>query len=169
MSNPKNLKDGYFQALRPGTGVAKTRVAVDLEGATISVPGGIEVQLSHLDPDHDSVRIGDGTNQLAVNADGSINVNAEVSDDTTTVILNVPVALAGTEISQALPANTKGFVLRSRGNSRLQIAFSSGQSGTNYFTVPNGASYEDKNFYSSQTLYFQSSKAGETVEIIAYT
>lgn len=168
MSDPKNLKDGYFQALRPGTGVAKTRVAVDLEGATINAPG-LEVNLTHTGANPDSIQVGDGTNILGVNADGSINVNTSGATNTTTTILNVSVPLAGTEVSQLLPANTKGFVLRARGKGKLQIAFASGQSGTTFLTVPPGANYKDENFYSSQTLYFQSSKAGETVEIIAYT
>jgi hypothetical protein len=45
----------------------------------------LEIQLSHLDNDpnigdiHDSVRIGDGTDVLAINPDGSINVVADIT------------------------------------------------------------------------------------------
>jgi len=39
----------------------------------------LEVHLQHNGSDYDSVRIGDGTDLLAVNADGSINVMASVS------------------------------------------------------------------------------------------
>ena len=63
---------------------------VELSDGSISigtVNAEVEVQLSHQDnvPDAgdvaDSVRIGDGTNELAVNADGSINVKQSTHDD----------------------------------------------------------------------------------------
>lgn len=87
--------------------------------------------------------------------------------DTTPQIYNVVVATANNEVSQTLPANTKGFIIHAR-NATLQFSYQSGQSGTVFVTVPNGASFKDENFYSSQTLYFQTSIA-TTVELIAYT
>lgn len=63
---------------------------VELSNGSISigtVNAELEVQLSHKDnfPDAgdiaDSVRIGDGTNELAINADGSINVDADIEVD----------------------------------------------------------------------------------------
>lgn len=89
--------------------------------------------------------------------------------NTTPTIFNVSLPLAATEVSQALPASTKNFILRARGKSSVQIAYTVGQSGTTYVTIPPGGVYEDKNFYTSQTLYIQSNKAGETVELIAFT
>lgn len=91
------------------------------------------------------------------------------SVNTTATIFNVPAAVAGTEYSQALPANTKSFIIRSRNKSSLQLAYTSGASGTTYLTIPPGASYEDSNLYTAQTIYFQASKSAETIEIIAYT
>lgn len=103
-------------------------------------------------------------------ADATTSTPIPVTDtDTTVTIFNVTVATAGVEVSQALPANTKKFMFRARGNANLQLAFASGQSGSLFFTVRGGTVYTDNSFYSSQTLYFQSSKNGETVEIIAYT
>lgn len=89
--------------------------------------------------------------------------------NTTATIFNLTIAVASTEQSQALPANTKKFIIRTRGKGKLQLAYSSGDSGTTYITVPAGASYEDINLYTSQTLYFQSPKVGEIVELIAFT
>lgn len=93
----------------------------------------------------------------------------DLNGDTTTTVTNTAVALASTEVSFALPSDCKGFMLRARGKSRVQLSFSIGTSGTTFVTIPPGANYEDRNFRSSQTLYFQTSKAGETIEIIAYT
>lgn len=89
--------------------------------------------------------------------------------DTTTVIYNVNIISAGNEVSQALPANTKKFIIRSRNRGQLRLAYTSGGTNTDYLTIPRGSSYEDEEYYVSQTLYFQSTQAGDTVEIVAYT
>lgn len=91
------------------------------------------------------------------------------SVDTDVTIFNVSAPTANTEVSQALPAGTKRFILRARNRSQLQISYTSGQTGSLYMTIRPGAVFEDQNFYSTQTIYFQCSEPGETVEIIAYT
>ena len=91
------------------------------------------------------------------------------SASTTATLFNVSALTAGTEYSQALPANTKRFIIRSRNKSILQLAYTIGQTGTTYLTIPAGASYEDSNLYTAQTVYFQASKNAETIEIIAFT
>lgn len=96
--------------------------------------------------------------------------HATVYDSVTTInIYNLGMPVAGTEYSQILPGNNKGFEVKARGNSKLQLAYAAGQSGTNYITIPPGASLENRNYHVSRTLYLQSSKAGETVEITVYT
>lgn len=87
---------------------------------------------------------------------------------TTPTIYNVSAVTAGTEYSQVLPSNTKSFVLKSRGNAKVQLSYTSGQSGTSFLTIPAGAVYTDENFYTSLTVYFQANKNGETIEIIAF-
>lgn len=107
--------------------------------------------------------------QIAHTKLDSIAAALGAATTTTPTIFNVSVVAAASEVSQALPANCKRFIIKARGNSKLQLAYSSGQSGTTYVTIPAGAVFEDTSFYTSQTLYFQSSKAGETVEITAYS
>lgn len=107
--------------------------------------------------------------RVAVTSDGNPLDIALTQTPTTATIFNVLAATAGTEYSQALPANTKGFIIRSRNRSNLQLAYTSGQTGITYLTIPAGASYEDSNLYTAQTIYFQASKNAETIEIIAYT
>jgi len=58
------------------------RIKVELAGASGDInitAGDIGVQLSHDDINFDSTRIGDGTNLLSVNADGSLDVNVDTS------------------------------------------------------------------------------------------
>lgn len=58
--------------------------SVDVSGSSVSITGSVAVTATDLDVRDlthvsDSVKIGDGTDFLAVNADGSINVNATIS------------------------------------------------------------------------------------------
>lgn len=77
---------------------------------------------------------------------------------------------ANTETSQALSSNVRQFLLRVRGLANLQFAFVSGQSGSNYITVPRGASYTVSNLsLESATLYFQVDKESQVVEILEWT
>jgi len=150
------------------TASGQTAVRVLVEGATFEIPGGLNVQLEHDGVNPDSVQIGDGVEILSINADGSINVKF-VNTDTTATIFNKAVPLANTEVSQVLPVDTKRFIMRARGNSELQFSFTALESGSKFITIPRRANYEDPNFYSSATVYFQTSLSSETVEIIAYT
>lgn len=118
--------------------------------------------------DGDNIAISDGTNTLNVNPDGSIDVN--VSPLTSPLIVNQLVASANTEYSYSFPANTKKFTLRMRGSGRLQLSFTVGQSGTNFITIYPGNTYEEIGLkLTGITAYFQSNKAGETVEILSWT
>lgn len=89
------------------------------------------------------------------------------TSDTTTTVINKAVPTAGVEVSQALPANTKAFRFRSRSRGTLILAYGVGETATNYITVIPGNTYKKEQFYSSQTLYFKSSKSGDVIELEA--
>lgn len=91
------------------------------------------------------------------------------SSEVEPTIYNVNIISADTEQSQALPANTKGFLIRSRNRGKLRLAYETGGTSTTYLTIPTGTSFEDNQFYSSVTLYFQSTKPGDVIEIVAYS
>jgi len=98
----------------------------------------------------------------------TVNTSVVPSNSPTiSTIFNVSALSASTEYSQVLPANTKRFIIKSRGNAVIQLANNTGQTNTNYITIPGGAVYENTNFYSSKTLYFEVDKA-DTVEIEAH-
>lgn len=82
---------------------------------------------------------------------------------------NVTLGPVSTEQSQALPADTKYFMVKSRGQSLLQLAFSSTESGTNYITIQANAVFSLPGSFASLTLYFQSPQTGDIVEITAVT
>jgi hypothetical protein len=107
---------------------------------------------------------------LPTGASGTINpVPVELSQSARQAeIFNITLSSANTEFSQALPSNTRKFILKTRGSSILKFSFVSGESGTKFITLKPGAVYTDDNLYASETIYFQSPTSGDVVEIIAY-
>jgi hypothetical protein len=91
------------------------------------------------------------------------------SSTTTATIFNISLGAVDTEQSQALPANTKSFILKTRGNSLLKLSYTSTESGIKYVTIPKQGVFTDDNFYTSQTIFFQSPQTSDVVEIVAYS
>ena len=89
--------------------------------------------------------------------------------DTTATLFNVNLISAGVEVAQALPANTKYFIIRSRNKGQIRLAYSLGGTNTTYLTIPTGSSYVDEQFYIGATIYFQSTKPGDVIEIVVYS
>ncbi len=88
---------------------------------------------------------------------------------TAPTIYNKTMTLADTEYSQALPANTKKFTVKCRGEYDVKLCFTESGSGTTYITIPSQQSYwEDGIVDASITLYFQCATAAQVLEIVAW-
>lgn len=126
--------------------------------------------------DHQAFRIDDSTketwravaDEAAHDKLDAIAAALGAASNTVATIYNVSIISAGVEQSQALPANTKKFLIRSRNKGQVRLAYSSGGTNTTYLTLPLGTSFVDDAFYTAQTVYFQSSKPGDIIEIVAY-
>ncbi len=104
------------------------------------------------------------------NASQTFRGTAAIDFPSTVTIYNVTTdPTPGTEESQAFTSGTKQFTIRVRGNATLQFAFSSGQSGTNFITLPPRASYTVSDIDFSGTIYFQVDKASQVVEILEWS
>ena len=103
------------------------------------------------------------------NVTSTFRGTAVLDPPTSPKIYNVAVALANTEVSQALTASTKFFLIRARGRSKIKLAFVSGESGTKYITVSPGCVYTQDGVSFTGTLYFQTSLASETIEVLEWT
>ena len=124
----------------------------------------------HLQLDKDPVRVVDSDgDELNINPDGSINTTVSLSSLTAPVIANIPLILANTEYSYTFPTNTKKFRLNVRGNAKLQFAFISGNTNTQYISVFPGNSHEETGLNIASTIYFQSNKANEVIEILSWS
>ena len=86
-------------------------------------------------------------------------------------IYNVTLTLANTEYSQELPVRTSRVQIQPRQDNDIKVSFTSGESGTNYFTVKGGMNYfewEMVNGTGVTTIYVQGATAGTVVEILVW-
>lgn len=134
----------------------------------INADGSIDSNVAIDSAGGDNIAIKDsGGDELNINPDGSINIVE--GSLTTPTITNFPIVAAATEYSFTFPANTKKFTLNARNNAKLQISYVSGQTGTSFKTVYSGSVHkEEKIGIASLTIYFQSNKAGEILEISSW-
>lgn len=89
----------------------------------------------------------------------------------TPLIQNVPLPTAGTEVTHVLPANTKRFAIQLRPGSKatLKLAYTLGQSGTIYFTIPPNVFHSEEGISAaSTTLYIQATLAAQVAEITSW-
>lgn len=94
-----------------------------------------------------------------------------IRSKTTPAIQNVSLVLANTEYSITIPVNTVEFSIRTRKNSLLKLAYTATESGTKYITIWPGETYTESAITDSAslTLYVQSSKADEIIEVWSWT
>ena len=93
-----------------------------------------------------------------------------LAGSTTQTIYNLSCPLANTEYSQALSADVTQLTIRVRGSATAQYTFTSGQSGTNFITIPRGTTRTIGALrLTSSTLYIQTDKANQVVEIEEWT
>jgi hypothetical protein len=95
-----------------------------------------------------------------------------VKEATTPVVYNVTMTNADTEYSQALPANTKKFLIHTRDESSFRFAFVTGKVATPtapWLTILAGSRYFEDMVYTSATLYFASAVAGKIIEVVAWS
>lgn len=88
----------------------------------------------------------------------------------TPVIDTVDIPNSNTEYSYTLPSGTTRFIIKLRESGTiLKLAYTSGDSGTTYFTVPRGSHYGEEGVITGQTLYFQCPVGSQTLEILSWS
>lgn len=103
---------------------------------------------------------------------GGIDMQAMEHKAASPAIYNVTMAVANREYSQALPANTKRFLIQTRDQSAFRLAFESGHVATPtepYLTVTTQPYPEEDVKPSQLTLYFASGSTGKVIEIVTWT
>lgn len=101
---------------------------------------------------------------------GAASPDVSLEGASSFTVENVSVVSADTEVSHTLPNNTVKFMLRARNFSRIQLADSTGLTDTTYVTISPGVCWPSESLDGTQsfTIYFETSKAGEVIEILSW-
>ena len=156
------------QVLQHAFDEATCKLRVD---ASVSL-GATEVIIDHAD---DSIRLGDGTNLVSTTTVGSdVGLDVNIINNAvgkTPDVDNLSMPTSGTEYNYTFTTNTTKFKVRSRKSAKLQIAFSSGDTGTTYFTVAPGNIFSVDGILTTAgtKLYVQSTKNADDLEIVYWT
>jgi len=87
----------------------------------------------------------------------------------TPIVYNKTLTSANTEYSQALPSGCTKIMAQCRTAYDVKITYTSGESGTTYYTIKANTWYwDDGIFGTKQVLYMQSTQANVIIEIIAW-
>ena len=84
-------------------------------------------------------------------------------------IINGVLTIANTEYQVELPLNCHKFSIKTRTFASLKLAYTAGESGTNYITIPSGTSYWEDGIRTNAIFYIQSPTAGIVAEVIAWS
>ena len=109
---------------------------------------------------------------LYITYNGTNWVKDALSIALTPAIYNVTMTSADTEYSQALPTNTKKFLIHTRDGTTFRLAFVTGKVAmptAPYFTVLANDIYYEDDIKATPTLYFGCASAGKVIEIIAWS
>jgi hypothetical protein len=160
------------QVLKYSYDEAKQRIRVDAD-LSVTGPTDLEVAIVHTE---DSVRLGDGTNFItSTTEDAKVAVDVSLIPSqspiaATPLVVNVASALINTEYSYTFSANTKKILIKPRIDSNVKFSYISGQSGTTFITIPKGNTFSlDQLNLNGVTIYFQTDKPSNTLEILAWT
>ncbi len=101
---------------------------------------------------------------------GGVPVSATLAGASNPTVANLDATTAGTEYSYALPTSCVRFTIRARGKSTLQLAYVSGNTGTEYITVSRHCSYVEEGLTLGPgvVVYFQADQPNETIEIVSW-
>lgn len=102
---------------------------------------------------------------------GGIPVTANIPGVTSPTVANVSIPTANIEQSYTFPADTKRFFLklRSPSSATLKVAYTASTSGTVFLSLsPSAGYFEGEIDAVSLTIFFQSTLAGEILEILSW-
>ena len=89
------------------------------------------------------------------------------ADTSSKGIKNLTLTVANTVYSYTMPDAVTGFTIQCETSNAVQMGYSSGTSGTEYWTIKSGTAFSNSSpiYTNADTLYFQSSTAGAVVQI----
>lgn len=89
-----------------------------------------------------------------------------IGANTSPTITHITIAAADTEQSLVLASNVKSFMVQHQGTGLIKFRYATGGDHVRLYC---GTSFKDNNFYESQTIFFESSNAGDIIAVVQYT
>lgn len=112
---------------------------------------------------------GGGIVSATVDPSGPIDVTGTGLVKNSPVILNIAIPSALVEVPIAVPS-CASFLIRSRLSAKMYVSYIMGDTSTVYLTIHSGVVYNEDNLVpTARTLYLQSTKNGDTVELLYWT
>jgi hypothetical protein len=107
------------------------------------------------------------SNAITINADSVSLVPDTVSSPT---ITNTTLNMANEEYAIPLPTGSRRFTIRLRSAGTLKLSYTTGASGTTYFTLFPGTTMTEESLAPSANyvLYVQSPQSGAVVELVSW-
>lgn len=133
-------------------------------GGSITVDAA-DLDIRDLSHSQDSVKIGDGTDFLAINADGSINAAFTEGGYSTWQVTNVSVAT--TESTVSALANRIRVEIQNLGSHDIYIKQATGVSTSNGLKIPKGSSFE-QTLDAGAAIYMVAASGSSDVRIAQY-
>ena len=109
----------------------------------------------------------DGSGNTAIRIVGSLILGNKGTPD----ILNISATSAGTEYNFSLPSDVKAYRFRNRDGGKIKYAFVTGETNTKYYSVMPG-NWESDDFVDRDTdltIYFETTKPNQTIEVLYWT
>jgi len=105
---------------------------------------------------------------LRIDEDGNLFVRT-LEDVTTPNVENFNIVLADTEYSHTFPDATKRVTIQNRDNAVVKFCFIIGETATNFITLFPGQIWTESGIgTTSLTIYFQSPKANQILEMLSW-
>jgi len=141
--------DGTVAATQSGTWDIGTLTTITNDvniadgGNSITVDA-IDLDIRDLTHVSDSMKVGDGTDFLAVNADGSINTNAAPAGFATWQVTQqtIDTSVGGTELASTPLAARLKIEVQNLGSNDLFVKEATGVTSVNGLKIPKGGSFE---------------------------
>jgi len=173
--NPNRGELDGTQILQRAFDESQDKIRVDSSVSVGSITGEVAVEIDAADGDNIAIANEDGSKKVTVTTIGGkealdVNIANSIGGISVPTIQNINIVSANTEQTLVIPSTAKRMTLQLRNVATLKISFVSGQSGTNYYTIFAGSSYEipDLDLSSSLNLYYQASKA-TTMEVLFWS
>ena len=154
-------KSNHFIKVAGATSTAGTPAAIP-----VSFPAGVEVTQDTHDDLNANANIQIANTDVGAGNPVPVSLTPAAVSPT---IFNKSVPTKNVEVSQVLTANVQKFTVQNRDNGLIKLAFVTAESGTKFISIFPGAVYsEDGINTASLTLFMQSPKDSQTVEIVEW-